>query len=120
MAASARLVRFGAVGAANTLVTGALFYALALALPAPVAFTLVFAAGIAFTTAVTPGFVFGTRATGARRAALAGWYVATWAAGLGAIAVLEGLVPRAAVVAGTLAVTAPLNFLGGLAIVGRR
>jgi putative flippase GtrA len=119
--APGRLLRFGAVGGANTLVTSAAFYLLALELPATAAFTLVFAGGLTFVTAMTPGYVFGTSPSAGRRAALAGWYAATWLAGVGTIALLEGALdaPRAAVVLGTVAVTAPLNFLGGLLLVGR-
>src|SRR5262245_48632774 len=88
--AHGRLLRFGVVGSANALVTSAAFYLLALRLPATAAFTLVFAAGIAFVVAVTPGYVFGTSPDVRRRLALAGWYAATWLAGLGMIALLEG------------------------------
>src|SRR5262245_10391009 len=116
-----RVIRFAAVGGANTLVTSAAFLALTFVMPTAVAFTLVVAGGLAFVAAVTPGYVFGTSPTPARRALLLCWYATTWVAGLGVIALFSAAdVPRAVVVVGTVAVTAPLNFLGGLLLVGRR
>lgn len=116
-----RVLRFVAVGGANTLVTSAAFYALTFVLPTAVAFTLVVAGGLAFVAAVTPGYIFGTSPTRARRALLVCWYATTWLAGLGVIALFSAAdVPRAVVVIGTVCVTAPLNFLGGLLLVGRR
>jgi len=79
------------------------------------------ASALAFVAAVTPGYVFGTSPTPARRALLVCWYATTWLAGLGVIALFTAAdVPRAAVVIGTVCVTAPLNFLGGHLLVGRR
>src|SRR5262245_22107563 len=116
-----RVIRFAVVGGANTLITSAAFYALTFVLPTALAFTLVVAGGLAFVAAVTPGYVFGTSPTSARRALLVCWYATTWLAGLGVIALYTAAdVPRAAVVLGTVAVTAPLNFLGGWLLVGRR
>jgi len=70
---------------------------------------------------VTPGYVFGTSPTRRRRVLLVCWYATTWLAGLGVIALFSAAgVQRAAVVAGTVAVTAPLNFLGGQLLIGRR
>src|SRR5262245_49373618 len=120
-ALGARVLRFAAVGGANTLVTSAAFYALTFVLPTAVAFTLVVAGGLAFVAPVTPGYVFGTSPTPARRALLICWYATTWLAGLGVIALFTAAgVPRLAVVVGTVCVTAPLNFLGGFLLVGRR
>jgi putative flippase GtrA len=116
-----RVVRFAAVGGANTLATSAAFYALTFVLPPAAAFTLVVAGGLAFVAAVTPGYVFGTSPAPSRRALLVCWYATTWLAGLGVIALYSAAdMPRAAVVVGTVAVTAPLNFLGGWLLVGRR
>ena len=71
--------------------------------------------------AVTPGYVFGASPTRSRRALLVCWYATTWLAGLGVIALFSAAdVPRMAVVVGTVCVTAPLNFLGGFLLVGRR
>jgi hypothetical protein len=110
------------VGAANTLVSTVLFYLLAIVLPTMLAFTLVVAAGLTFVAVVTPGYVFGATPTRSRRLLLALWYFMTYLVGLCMISLLEGAVdaPRIVVVVGTVAVTAPLNFIGGLLLVGRR
>ncbi len=112
--AHGQIVRFLLVGGANTAVTTAAFYLLALVISARVAFTAVYLAGLAFVTAVTPQLVFGARATRRRRLLLALWYVATYLVGLGMVSLLSGALsaPRIAVVLGTVAVTAPLGFLG--------
>src|SRR5262245_31580605 len=116
-----RVLRFAAVGGANTVATSAAFYALTFVLQPAVAFTLVVAGGLAFVAAVMPGYVFGTSPPRGRRALLVCWYATTWLAGLGVIALFTAAgVPRAAVVIGTVCVTAPLNFLGGQLLVGRR
>lgn len=107
-------LRFLLVGGTNTAVTTAGFYLLALVLQARIAFTLVYLAGIAFVTAVTPQLVFGARASRRRRLVLALWYVAVYLVGLGMVSLLAGTfsAPRIAVVLGTVAVTAPLSFVG--------
>ena len=110
------------MGGANTLVSTVLFYLLSLVLPTMLAFTLVVAAGLTFVAIVTPGYVFGATPTKRRRLLLALWYFTTYLVGLGMISLLEGVAdaPRIVVVVGTVAVTAPLNFTGGLLLVGRR
>jgi hypothetical protein len=78
------------------------------------AFTLVVTAGLTFVAVVTPGYVFGAAPTKRRRLrSPAG--TTTYLVGLGMIALLESAVdaPRIVVVVGTVAPTAPLNFLGG-------
>jgi hypothetical protein len=89
-------------------------------LPAAVAFTLTYMAGLSFVVATTPRYVFGSRSSWAPRFLLALWYVATYAVGIGIIWLLESAsASRAVVVLGTVAVTAPLGFLGGRLLVGR-
>ena len=61
-----QVLRFGALGGANTALTTAAFYLLAWVLPAEVAFTIVYAAGIVFVALTTPRYVF--RATSSWRA----------------------------------------------------
>jgi putative flippase GtrA len=114
------VLRFLGVGGANTAVTTVAFYLLSFALPPVVAFPIVYAAGILFVTVVTPRFVFRTRPARRRRGALAAWYVLVLLVGLGVTALLDGVLdlPHEAVVLGTVAVTAPLGFLGSRAIVG--
>jgi putative flippase GtrA len=117
-----QLLRFGALGGANTAVTTVAFYLLALVLPAGVAFTIVYAAGIAFVALTTPRFVFRSAASWWRRLALAGWYVAVYLVGLGVVSILDSVLdaPRIVVVLGTVAVTAPLSFLGARLLVADR
>jgi putative flippase GtrA len=116
------LLRFGALGGANTAVTTVAFYFLALVLPAGVAFTIVYAAGIAFVALTTPRFVFRSAASWWRRLGLAGWYVVVYLVGLGVVSLLDSVLdaPRIVVVLGTVAVTAPLSFLGARLLVADR
>ncbi len=109
-----QVLRFVLVGGMNTVVTTAAFYLLALAIPARVAFTVVYLAGLVFVTAVTPQLVFGARSSPRRRVMLALWYLGTYLVGLGMVSLLAGALsaPRIAVVLGTVAVTAPLSFVG--------
>jgi putative flippase GtrA len=117
-----QLLRFGVLGGANTAVTAAAFYLLALVLPARVAFTLVYAAGIAFVALTTPRYVFRSTASWWRRLALASWYVAVYLVGLLVVSLLDSVLdaPRIVVVLGTVAVTAPLSFLGARLLVADR
>jgi putative flippase GtrA len=115
-------LRFGVVGGTNTLASGLGFYALAAVLPTRLAFTLVYIAGLTFSVLVTPRYVFGTRPPSWRRVLLGAWYVATYLVGIGAVWILEDALDasRVVVVVGTLMVTAPLSFVGGRMLVGRR
>ncbi len=67
-----------------------------------------------FVALTTPRFVFRSTASWSRRLALAGWYVAVYLVGLGVVSLLDSVLdaPRIVVVLGTVAVTAPLSFLG--------
>jgi len=109
------------LGGANTATTSGAFYLLAVILPPRIAFTLVYCVGLAFVTAVTPRYVFGSHPSGKRRLLLALWYVGTYFAGIGLISLLTGTfsAPRIAVVLGTVAVTAPLSFLGARLLLAR-
>jgi putative flippase GtrA len=114
------LLRFGLLGAANTIATGAGFYALSFLVPAAVAFTIVYVCGIALVSLATPGFVFGSTPTRARRAGLALVYAGVFVMGQAMIRLLQHLdAPRLGVVLGTLAVTAPLGFVVARLLVGR-
>jgi putative flippase GtrA len=110
-----QLVRFLLVGGSNTLVTLALFVVLQRWLSPGVAYTVVFALGLAYTTAMTATVVFGSRLTWRRGAAFAGWYLLVYAVGLGVVHLMTALwEPSSFTTAvATVAVTAPLNFLGG-------
>jgi hypothetical protein len=117
---SGQAVRFVLLGAANTAVTAAAFYALATVLSARLAFTIVYAAGLAFVVATTPRLVFGASSSWSRRLLLGLWYLTTYAVGIGVISVLTSVFSagRLVVVLATVAVTAPLSFAGARLLVG--
>jgi putative flippase GtrA len=110
-----QLVRFALVGGSNTVVTLLLFVLLQHWLPAAVAYTLVFALGLAYTTVLTARVVFGARLTRRTSALYVGWYLLVYGVGLATVSLLDSFVGRSPVLTAvvTVAVTAPLNFLGG-------
>ncbi len=112
------MLRFAVVGGSNTAVTLILFVVLQEWLTPALAYTVVFAVGIAYTTAVTASVVFGSRLTWRTGAAFAGWYLLVYAAGLAVVQGLHLLWQPSSLVTAlvTVAVTAPLNFLGGRAL----
>ncbi len=115
-------MRFVSVGGANTVCTTIAFYVLALFIPVRLAFTVVYVAGLIFVVAITPHVVFGSRASVGRRVLLALWYVLMYLVGIGVISLLTsvGDPSRAVTVLGTVAVTAPLSFVGARVLLGRR
>ncbi len=118
MEVASQAARFVLVGLANTLVTGAIFYALAITMPASIAYTIAFAIGIGFAVAVTPRLVFLVRPRASRRAAYAIWYLVVYVIGLGVVHVVDDVLhmDHAQVVVLTVLTTAALSFLGGRAI----
>jgi putative flippase GtrA len=114
--------RFIVVGLVNTLLTGSLFYGLALLLPVWLAYTLAFALGLVFVSAITPRLVFSVRPSISRRLAYAFWYFVVYLVGLGWVAVLSDVmhVDHLRVVVFTLIVTATLSFVGGRVVLMRR
>lgn len=108
--------RFVLLGAANTLLTFALFTALQHVTAVAVAYTVAFAAGLALSTALTSRVVFGVRTTTRRRAVFALCYLVIYGVGLLVSHLLAGGLPAWVVSLGTLAVTAPLGFLVGQAV----
>jgi len=116
---SREFVRFLAVGAVKTVVTSLAFYALAAFLPPRAAFTIVYVASLAFVTFATPRFIFQTQASHSKLALLVLWYIGIYFVGLGVVSALESISDaRAVIVVGTVAVTAPLGFIGARYIVG--
>ncbi|MEX5719531.1 GtrA family protein [Geodermatophilus maliterrae] len=115
-----QLARFLLVGGSNTAITLALFVLLQQWLAPAVAYTLVFALGLAYTTAMTAQVVFGTRLTARSALLYAGWYLLVYAVGLVVVQALHSSWQPSAVVTAvlTVAVTAPLNFLGGHVLFG--
>ncbi len=107
--------RFLVVGAANTAVTVALMAALARLIDPAVAYSVVYVLGLAFTTVMTNRYVFSAARSWARMAAFVAWYLAVYGVGLAVVHVLDAdqrWGPVALALA-TVAVTAPLSFLGG-------
>jgi putative flippase GtrA len=109
------VVRFLLVGGSNTLVTLALFVLLQQWLEPAVAYSVVFALGLAYTTAMTASVVFGARLTWRTGGAFVGWYLLVYGVGLLAVQLLQALWTPSSLVTAvlTVAITAPLNFLGG-------
>jgi putative flippase GtrA len=109
------LVRFLAVGGSNTAISLILFALLARVMSPWLAYTAVFALGLTYTTLLTGRFVFGALITWRSSGLFVGWYLAVYAVGLGVLQTLQALgVDSPDVLAVlTVAVTAPLNFLGG-------
>jgi putative flippase GtrA len=120
-ALTSQLVRFLFVGAANTLITSLGFLVLSLWIAPALAFTLVYFTGLVFVMTVTPRVVFGVDPGWRRVGTLGLWYVAVYGAGLLVLRLLEHRLdaPHLLIVAGTLVVTVPLNFVGSRFIVGR-
>jgi putative flippase GtrA len=107
--------RFLLVGGVNTAVTTALLALLSFVLDPAVAYTVVYLIGLAFTTVMTNRYVFGAARSWPRMALFVVWYLGVYAVGLAVVRVLDGghqwgPLPLALV---TVAVTAPLSFLGG-------
>jgi putative flippase GtrA len=115
------LLRFLLVGGSNTAVTLVLFVVLQRWMGPAVAYTVVFALGLAYTTAMTATVVFGARLTWRTATAFVGWYLLVYGVGLAVVAVLHQLWQPSAVQTAviTVAVTAPLNFLGGRLLFAR-
>jgi putative flippase GtrA len=113
--------RFIVVGATNTLATAALFVLLAQVLAPRLAYTIVFALGLAVTTVATGRWVFENDRLSLRRAAVfAGWYLLVYGIGLLVLTPLERARIAEPIMAVTvIAVTAPLNYLGGRAVFTR-
>lgn len=115
--------RFLLVGGANTLVTWALFAVLARMLDPRVAYTVVFVAGLVFTTFATGRYVFAGGRTGTRSSLLfVGWYLLIYGVGLVLVSVLDTRTDLGAELLAlvVVAVTAPLNFIGGRLIFAPR
>jgi putative flippase GtrA len=107
--------RFLLVGAANTLVTGLLMIAISEWVEIEVAYTIVFILGLTFTTIVAGPFVFRSRLTSQAIRRFVSWYLCVYLAGV-TVAHLAGSqlhVSHVVATVAVLAVTAPLNFLGG-------
>ena len=115
-----QLVRFALVGGSNTLVTFVLFVVLQHWMSPELAYTVVFALGLAYTTAMTSRVVFGGGATWRRTTLFAAWYLVVYGVGLAVVGAVHVVAQPSAMVTAlvTVAVTAPLSFLGGRLLFG--
>ena len=109
------ILRFLVLGGSNTAITLVLFALLARVMPPWLAYTVVFALGLAYTTVLTGRFVFGAANTGRSSALFIGWYLTVFAFGLGVVQTVQvlGVHSPDVLALSTVAVTAPLNFVGG-------
>jgi putative flippase GtrA len=107
--------RFLLVGGLNTAVTVALLAVLARLIDPALAYSLVYAVGLVFTTVMTNRYVFSAERSWPRMAAFVAWYLAVYGIGLVVVQVLDSgrQWSSVALALGTVAVTAPLSFLGG-------
>lgn len=112
---SAPFLRFLATGAVNTTLTGSLMLAISSRVGLDVAYTIVFLLGLTFTTVVTGRYVFRSRLTVTAVRRFVVWYLSVYLVGVGVIHLAEHQwrVSHVLTTGAVLAVTAPLNFLGG-------
>jgi putative flippase GtrA len=110
-----QVVRFLLLGACNTALTTALLALLATAVDPQLAYTIVFVLGVLFTVTLTGRMVFRTSPSRPRVAMFAGWYLLVYAVGLLVVRLLDHELSwgPVALAIGTVAVTAPLSFMGG-------
>jgi uncharacterized membrane protein YciS (DUF1049 family) len=108
-------LRFLLTGSTNTALTGLLMLAIAEWVDVDVAYTIVFVIGLAFTTVVTGRFVFRVQLTIAAIRRFVAWYLCVYLVGVAVIQLAQHQwhVSHLLTTAAVLAVTAPLNFLGG-------
>ena len=80
-----------------------------------VAYTVVYVLGLAFTTLMTSRYVFSAESSLSRMGTFVAWYLAVYAVGLTVVKVLDSQLGWSSIplALATVAVTAPLSFLGG-------
>jgi putative flippase GtrA len=114
-------LRFLVVGAANTLITYAIFIGLGLVVAPWIAFTIAFALGLVWTAFGSSRFVFRARHSTRRMLVFIGWYLLLYGIGQLVIRLIspDGLVELLITSAAVLVVTTPLTFIGGRYVFGR-
>jgi putative flippase GtrA len=119
---SGQASRFIVVGLANTLITGCIFFGLALLLPVWLAYTIAFGLGIVFVTTITPRLVFSARPSVSRRLTYGAWYLVVYFVGLACVTILSNVMhlDHLRVVACSLVATTTLSFFGGRVLFARR
>jgi len=108
-------LRFLLVGVANTALTGALLLVLATQLDLALAYTIVYVSGVAFSTTLTASFVFRSQLSIGKATRFVVWYVCVYLLGVSVIELGAGLWHASHILTfvTVLAITVPLNFLGG-------
>ncbi len=111
----ASFLRFLLVGALNTALTGALIVVISRWIDIQLAYTIVFVVGLVFTTAMAGPFVFRAPLTGRALRRFMSWYLCVYLLGVSVVHVGEHRfhISHVWIAAAVIAVTAPLNFLGG-------
>ncbi len=111
----APFLRFLVVGALNTALTGGLIVVISKWIDIQLAYTIVFVVGLIFTTAMAGPFVFRAPLTGRAFRRFMSWYLCVYLLGVSVVHVAEHRfhASHAWIAAAVIAVTAPLNFLGG-------
>lgn len=114
-------IRFVLVGTANFVISGVVFIGLAVVIDPRIAYLIAYVAGIGFTTVASSNYVFRGRRLPGGRALFAVWYVVVLLVGeiiVHVVSIVAEMPPWITFFA-TIAVTAPLNYLGGRVILGR-
>jgi putative flippase GtrA len=108
-------LRFVFTGAVNTLLTGALLLVIAGWIDVDVAYTIVYVLGLAFTTVVSARYVFRTELRSGNALRFVAWYLCVYLIGLSIvrIATTQWHASHLLATCCVLAITVPLNFLGG-------
>jgi putative flippase GtrA len=111
----ASFLRFLVVGALNTALTGALIVVISKWMEIQLAYTIVFVVGLIFTTAMAGPFVFRAPLTGRAFRRFVSWYLCVYLLGSSVVYVTEHRfhISHVWIAAAVIAVTAPVNFLGG-------
>lgn len=102
-------------GVANTALTAAVYYGLLRAhVPAPIAFTVVYASGVAAVAWLSPRLVIGVRSDSRTRRRVLVWYLAVFVVGVCVASAVANVLSHQHLLNAiiTVAVTAPLNFFG--------
>lgn len=115
MSGAGRLVRFAAVGVGNTGLTTALLVLLTFLVDVQIAYAIAYGTGLCFATWANASFVFRSSLSARRAISFACWYVGVFVLGLLVLRLLRDRTDLTdpLVALAVVAVTAPVNFVGG-------
>jgi putative flippase GtrA len=108
-------LRFLLTGVANAVLTGGMLVVIAAQVNIVIAYTIVYGFGLAFTTVLSACFVFRSRLTVSAVVRFVAWYLCVYLLGASLVEVIarDWHVSHSFTAVAVLAVTAPLNFIGG-------